>query len=178
MMILKSIKGLVFILLLAVISMHANGQQSNSIKNGTWLGIIIRPDSNKIQFNFISAKESGKQVLYILNGDEKLLVDDISIVNDSVLLTLPFFNASLLVSNKWSDHLIGYYIKKVADKNVRIPFEAIFGIQERFPNAKKVKFKTFILDLKSTSFRYLFKPSIPFLQSQKYSAPSLYRCPK
>lgn len=138
----QSLLPLLVVLPLLLITFLGNTQTQKSqlLNNGSWLGSIIRADSNTIQFNFISSLEKGKQVIHIINGDEKLLVDDIKLVGDSVLLTLPFFNASLLVDNKNSKHLVGFYIKKVGDKNVRIPFEALLGIQERFPNAKKGNF--------------------------------------
>ena len=102
----------ILLVVAALISTASYSQNTNLIKPGKWLGTIIRPDSNKIQFNFTSSSIQGKQVVYIINGTEQLLVDDITKVDDSVLLTLPFFNASLLVANTNTNWLKGFYIKK------------------------------------------------------------------
>jgi thiol-disulfide isomerase/thioredoxin len=115
-------------------------QQKNSLKNGTWLGIITRPDSNQIQFNFTISTIQGKQVVHIINGYEKLLVDDITRTNDSILFTLPFFNASLIVDINKANELNGFYIKRQNDKSNRVPFKAYYGISERFPNSTKGKY--------------------------------------
>lgn len=125
----------ILLVVVTLISTASYCQNTNLIKPGKWLATIIRPDSNKIQFNFTSSSIQGKQVVYIINGTEQLLVDDITKVDDSVLLTLPFFNASLLVANTNTNLLKGFYIKKQNDKSIRIPFEAKWGIQERYPNA-------------------------------------------
>jgi thiol-disulfide isomerase/thioredoxin len=114
-------------------------QKSPVLREGVWLGVITRPDSNNIQFNFTTSIVKGKQILYIINGNKKLLVDDFKVENDSILITLPFFNASLLVA-KNGNRLEGYYIKKQNEKSNRIKFNAYWGIKDRYPNSLKGKF--------------------------------------
>jgi thiol-disulfide isomerase/thioredoxin len=139
-MLYKQLRKLFLLGFIILFTGQVFGQKKFSIKNGIWLGVITRPDSNKIQFNFTSSTLQGKQVINIINGDERLLVDDISIVNDSILLTLPFFNASLIVSNHNSNKLVGFYSKKQNDKSNRIPFSAYFGVKKRFANTIKAKY--------------------------------------
>lgn len=123
-----------------LITAQVIAQESTYLRNGNWLGVITRPDSINIQFNFTTSTIKGKQVVYIINGNEKLLVDDITFVNDSILFTLPFFNASLLVKSNKNNELNGFYLKKQNDKISRIAFKAYYGITERFPNAIKGRF--------------------------------------
>ncbi len=134
------IKSYLLFAFIVMFTIQAYSQHKSLLKEGTWLGVITRADSNKIQFNFTSSSLTGKQVVNIINGDENLLVDDIAKVDDSILLTLPFFNASLLVKAVSPNHLQGYYIKKQNDKSSRIPFDAYWGVRERFPNAIKGKY--------------------------------------
>ena len=90
----------ILVLLFTIVVLNGHAQNKLNIKNGTWLGVIFRPDSIKIQFNFTTALLNGKQVIYIMNGEEKLLVDDIQTSIDSIVFTLPFFNASLKIAKK------------------------------------------------------------------------------
>lgn len=116
------------------------GQPQQFIKNGKWLCVIKRLDGHTIPFNFIASNIKGKQVIHIVNGADKLLVDDISQAKDSILITLPFFNAHLLVKSTSTNRLEGFYIKKQGEKQQRIPIVAEWGISKRYPLAKKAKF--------------------------------------
>ena len=122
-----------------ILALAGYTQQKTNIKNGNWQGIITRPDSIKVRFNFTTNIIKGKQVITIINGEDRLLVDDIKLKNDSILYTLPFFNASLLVSKNGENELSGYFLKG-QDKIVSIPFKAYWGIKERYPNAVKPKY--------------------------------------
>lgn len=137
---LKQIQKAFLFTCIVLFSLQLNGQKNNILKNGTWLGVIKRPDSNQIQFNFTTSTIQGKQIVYIINGNEKLLVDNITIVNDSILFTLPFFNALLLVDLKNSNELNGFYIKRQNEKEIRIPFTAFYGINKRFLNSINGKY--------------------------------------
>jgi len=132
-----------FILALLITIGGVNGHAQNklNIQNGNWLGVITRPDSIKIQFNFTSSLFNGKQVIYIINGKERLLVDDIKTSNDSIVFTLPFFNASLKIAKKGTKLLDGYFVKTQNNKSVLLPFSAHWGIKARYPNSIKPKYQ-------------------------------------
>ena len=102
------------------------------LKNGIWQGVIQRSDSNNIHFNFITEIKKGKQILYIINADERLLVDEIQQKGDSLYITLPFFSSSIVAKIISGNKLRGCYIKKFADRKQEIPFSASFGIKERY----------------------------------------------
>jgi thiol-disulfide isomerase/thioredoxin len=132
-----SLSSRIFCIAFIVLAFPGNifAQQKTLLKQGDWLGFIVRTDSNKIQFNFEVTKEAGKTIVHIINADERLLVDDISQEGDSILITLPFFNASLLVRASGTEKLKGFYIKGSNDKKIRVPFEAYYGIKQRFPGS-------------------------------------------
>ena len=131
----------ILVLLFTIVVLNGHAQNKLNIKNGTWLGVIFRPDSIKIQFNFTTALLNGKQVIYIMNGEEKLLVDDIQTSIDSIVFTLPFFNASLKIAKKGTNLLDGFFVKTQNDKSVLLPFAAYWGIKARFPNSSKSKYQ-------------------------------------
>ena len=121
--------GLIMLLSALTVSGKENG---SPIKRGIWLAQILRTDSNTINFNFVSSVNKGKISLTILNADEKLLVDDIRQVKDSLYIKLPFFSASLVARIVNPQLLEGSYIKSYGDKKQIIPFKAVFGIKDRY----------------------------------------------
>lgn len=123
-----------------VATFNANGQSQPLIKNGKWLCVIKRLDGHTIPFHFIASTIKGKQVIHIVNGADKLLVDDITQTKDSILITLPFFNANLLVKSTSTNRLEGFYIKKQGERVQSIPIVAEWGINKRYPLARKANF--------------------------------------
>ena len=117
----------------------AHAQKTN-LKNGIWLGLIQRSDSNTIHFNFVAETKKGKTILNIINADDRLLVDDIQQKADSFFITLPFFSSGIAAKIISENKLQGVYIKKYGDKKQEIPFTALFGIKERFPVYAKPKY--------------------------------------
>ena len=60
------------------------------LRNGNYKFTIHRADGKGIVFNSLIKDSSGKQIMYIINGSERLLVDSIIKKNDSVFIELPF----------------------------------------------------------------------------------------
>src|SRR6478735_1146740 len=101
--------------------------QKSILKKGIWHAIIMRTDSNNINFNFYTEVKNNKQVLTIINADERLLVDDITQAADSLFINLPFFSSGIHAKIISEQVLQGVYIKKFADRQQEIPFHATFG---------------------------------------------------
>ena len=115
---------------LIIVQSAAIAQQP--IKTGIWYGAIKRADNIVIPFNFEVFQNNKKTTLYIYNGSEKILVDDIQQKKDSLYITLPFYGASIIVYQETNEHWVGYFIKKQPDKTTIIPFFADYGLKERF----------------------------------------------
>ena len=127
--------------LLCLLCLHYTAHaQKTILKNGIWLGLIQRSDSNTIHFNFAAETKKGKTILNIINADDRLLVDDIQQKADSFFITLPFFSSGIAAKIISENKLQGVYIKKYGDKKQEIPFTALFGIKERFPVYAKPKY--------------------------------------
>ena len=107
--------------------------RQDTISAGIWRAELIRKDGHKIVFNFQVSDSSGKMIIYILNGSERLLVDNIRKKDDSIFIDMPFFDShfSLYVIN---DHSIeGNWIKISGDRRVVVPFRAFLNRSGRFP---------------------------------------------
>lgn len=136
----RSILYFVISVFLFQVNHSALAQKPFFLKKGIWQAVIQRSDSNTINFNFVAEIKNGKQILYIINANEKLLVDDIKRTKDSLFITLPFFSSGINVKIISDNKLHGVYIKKFADKTQEIPFTASFGIKERYTANSKPKY--------------------------------------
>ncbi|HOX83410.1 MAG TPA: TlpA disulfide reductase family protein [Chryseolinea sp.] len=100
------------------------------LKTGTWRG-VIDIQGHDLPFNFEVSKDAqGGYDASIINGSEKLLLDEITFDQDSVVFTLHIFDAELK-ARITEDGLSGFYIKNY-EKHYRIPFKATFGQTFRF----------------------------------------------
>lgn len=88
-----------------------------------WRAVIYRQDENNIVFNFEEQQKNNKTVLYILNAGERLRVDSVRFIGDSVFIKMPLFESSFkakLTGNKWS----GIWIRGTSGAESVMPFTA------------------------------------------------------
>jgi thiol-disulfide isomerase/thioredoxin len=129
--------GLLVVLLFSFSGIAATGNHdpAPTVRSGTWRAVLQRPDGQQIVFNFISEKKNGRLQFYVINGEEKLLVDSITQENDSLFIQMPFFASGFRVRIKSDGNLEGVYIKRYADNNQVIPFFAEHGNEQRYKEA-------------------------------------------
>jgi thiol-disulfide isomerase/thioredoxin len=144
------------LLLLAIIIVsYAGCTPSSSTLNhdfpaGMWRGTLAYQEE-ELPFNFnVVETASGDFELYIMNGKERLLLDEITFDGDSVTIPLHIFDASLR-GRLSGDSLKGYFIKHYDPANT-IPFTAVHGQSFRFRRAEN---KTSTKDF-SGKFRVAF----------------------
>lgn len=102
------------------------------LKNGIYRAVLTRTDSKQIIFNFEVKEADAKPVLYVLNGDEHLLVNGIKYFGDSISIEMPFFNSGFKALIEKNGNLSGTWIKRDATSNKTMPFTATYGDKERF----------------------------------------------
>ncbi|MDQ6756381.1 MAG: TlpA family protein disulfide reductase [Bacteroidota bacterium] len=111
--------GFAFLLL---INLQATSQKINS-NNSLWRAAIHRPDGNDIVFNFKVEDVNRKKNLFIINGSEKIKVDNVSFTKDSVFIGMPVFESSFKAktgNTKWE----GEWTKGTSGKDQILPFTA------------------------------------------------------
>jgi thiol-disulfide isomerase/thioredoxin len=106
--------------------------QTKNLKNGEWRVVLERADGNNIVFNFLVKDSASKKILYIKNANERLLVDDIKMVGDSIIIKLPFFETQLHVVQN-NNELNGVYTKRLVDNYQIMPLHAYYQQDFRFP---------------------------------------------
>jgi thiol-disulfide isomerase/thioredoxin len=99
------------------------------LKTGAWRG-VINMQNQQLPFQFEIVKNENDFDVYLHNAEEKILLDEVSIVGDSVFVTLHVFDAALRA--KIDGHkLTGTFVKYYAPSG-SLPFSATHGDQYRF----------------------------------------------
>ncbi len=103
-------------------------------QEGHWQARLKVKDNQILPFNFeLNTSKDEAISMKILNGEETILVDEISIKDDSILIKAPVFEG--YISAKFSEqHMKGKFV--IESLNRVVPFEAVFGIEERFSNTE------------------------------------------
>jgi thiol-disulfide isomerase/thioredoxin len=112
----------------------------NKISIGIWHGEILREDGQKIPFNFQIRETGGRMVIYIINGAERLLVDNIRQEGDSFFIVMPFFDSYFALRIVNDQKLEGSWIKNYGDHSISTAFQATFNEIRRYPEPLKPAF--------------------------------------
>ncbi len=99
------------------------------LKAGTWRG-VIDCQGNELAFTFDVAKKNDSVEVYIKNGQEKILLDEVAVFGDSVKMVMHIFDAELRAKID-GNKLVGTFVKNYAPE-ANQPFRATFGDDYRF----------------------------------------------
>jgi Peroxiredoxin len=106
--------------------------KTDQLRNGSWKAILLRKDGVEIPFNFRTESRDGKKILYVKNAGEELLVDEVTVKEDSVFINLPFFESSIKAKLDIRGNLSGLWYKRLSDHNQVMPFSATYNTSQRF----------------------------------------------
>ncbi len=131
---MKSILSIVgsFIVLL-ILSCNSSNED---LKSGIWRATLKTDSAAEIPFNFEVIDSLEDKHINIINGKERLRVDEISFSDDSIFIKLPLFDSEIRVTNK-GNVLSGKWIKHLAGRDAVMNFDAKFGDDWRFFKANK-----------------------------------------
>ncbi len=115
-------------------------RDSSKLSIGIWRAEINRTDGHTIPFNFQTKESNGKIVIYVINGAERLLVDNIRLKGDSLFIEMPFFDSHFVLRIIDRKNLEGNWIKNYGNRKVTTPFRAVFNITERYPSPRPPAF--------------------------------------
>jgi thiol-disulfide isomerase/thioredoxin len=107
---------------------------------GIWRGEILREDGNTIPFIFQTKEIAGKIIIYVINGAERLLVDNIRQQGDSLFIEMPFFDSHFALRMMDEQRMEGTWIKDYGTRIVATRFRAIFNEENRYPDSKAPDF--------------------------------------
>ncbi|GAB3819165.1 hypothetical protein GCM10028895_17220 [Pontibacter rugosus] len=103
----------------------------NTIQTGTWRVALQHTEGVEIPFLMEAEEKDGKTVLYLVNGEERILVDDIQQQDDSVKIGLHIFDADLIAKVD-GDKMSGRFVKNDTATPYAVPFTAERGNENRF----------------------------------------------
>ncbi len=105
------------------------GRRPVELKTGTWRG-VIDCQGHDLPFTFDLTKTNDSLLVTIHNGEEKILLDEVSVFGDSVKMVMHIFDAELRAKID-GDQLSGTFVKNYA-RQANQPFKATFGEDYRF----------------------------------------------
>ncbi|SFE85707.1 Peroxiredoxin [Chitinophaga sp. CF118] len=109
------------------------------LQKGTWQARLHRKDGADIVFNFEVKDSAGKKIMYVLNAEDRLLVDDVKVQADSIFIKMPFFDSEFKAAFRPNGEIGGVWIRHLADNDVSIPFTAVYNVKERFKQYQPAK---------------------------------------
>ncbi len=116
-------KIITFLSLILVLSCSPN-KNTNLLKSGIWAAKIIT-QKQAIPFQLEIFKENGATEVYIVNGEEKLKMEEVRHTNDSLVFDLHIFDATIKAKID-NNELKGTFTKNFAEDYV-LPFHATIG---------------------------------------------------
>ncbi|GAB7256666.1 peroxiredoxin family protein [Polaribacter sp. OB-PA-B3] len=119
-----------FILFLSI-CVSCNKPKVKTLKKGTYRAILKVKDNQKLPFIMDVKSDS---LLSVYNAEEEIIVDEISYVNDSVLIKMPVYEGYIMAKIKKNGLLQGSFIKESLDRTVPFYTEAF---NKRFIKTKK-----------------------------------------
>lgn len=104
--------------------------KNTEMKTGRWRG-VVEMQQRELPFTFDVAKDAnGSYNVEINNAEEKILLDEVTVANDSVRMVLHIFDAELRARISGNE-LAGSFVKNYAP-NATLPFRARFQEDFRF----------------------------------------------
>jgi thiol-disulfide isomerase/thioredoxin len=119
--------------LIIIFLMFESGMAAKKLKEGIYRGVLFLDEEKNIElpFNFTVEYKGKNPRIIIMNSDERIVVDEITIRGDSVKFKMPVFDTefkALMVGTG----LEGYWINNYRTTKNKIKFKATYGESKRF----------------------------------------------
>ncbi len=107
-------------------------ESTEIIQQGLWRGALDIGAGEEIPFHFELSKSKNNYTCTFINGDEKIVSDDILFYEDSLVINMPVFNSGFFLSLIDPNNISGYWQNFSRTPEYRLPFVAEFNNKERF----------------------------------------------
>lgn len=122
---------------------NASSQNTSAIKTGRWQGVLTLHEKQsqyglvELPFTFEAKSEHGKTSLEVLNGEERIAVDEAVIKEDSLFIKMPVFDSEFKCKIIDAGKVQGVWINHSRKDKNTIPFLAAFiGKQPPHPSTE------------------------------------------
>jgi thiol-disulfide isomerase/thioredoxin len=131
------IKAGLLILLLAA-GLPGCSPKDKKLQPGTWRGVLEIANRQVPFLLDVKVNPAGKTIAYLVNGEERILLDEIQVSGDSVKIPLHIFDADLKAHiNDQENGLQGTWTRYHLRKPFRVKFSAQLGQPYRFEKNPK-----------------------------------------
>lgn len=128
-------KKLLITVIISFVLFSCNREERPVLKPGIWrayLSIDENDPSLVLPFNFnLINNDQDSLTLEIMNAEERILIDEISFKDDSLIFWFPVFNSAIKASLQ-NDSLSGNWHNYARGDDCTIPFTAVYGNPNRF----------------------------------------------
>lgn len=121
---------------LLVLFYSCKSSENQGLMPGAWRATLKTQSGAEIPFNFEVKDSANQKFLDIINGEERFRVNEISMVNDSLLIRMPLFDSEIRTVLK-NGSISGQWIKYYADSIQTMQFNASHNDKWRFFKAGK-----------------------------------------
>jgi thiol-disulfide isomerase/thioredoxin len=121
-------------LVLVFISSCKEEKPKTGLKLGIWRGEITA-QNNQIPFNFEIYKKNDSIHINLINGDEKLPIDEVYLIKDTISFNMFIFDSEINGKiDSTCTSMNGFYTRKYAE-DYSLPFKALYNKPGRVDNA-------------------------------------------
>ncbi|UKN00561.1 TlpA family protein disulfide reductase [Paracrocinitomix mangrovi] len=103
------------------------------LKTGKWYTQFQLSEHDFLPVIFEFKKENKKNQLYIINGNEQILLEDIDFQGDSIFVQFPAFASELRMKAHSKTHISGNWYNHAKKGNYFLPFWSKHNFADRFP---------------------------------------------
>ena len=104
------------------------------IATGIWRGVLSTP-GGELPFQLEVNKTPSSYTLTVINGAERLTLDEITLRNDSLLARFPVYESELQLKINNDQSMEGVFVNLTRKTNGTIPLKLTFGKSFRFPES-------------------------------------------
>lgn len=126
--------GICILAIFILLASCKEAKQEQNLAEGNWVVELDVMDGEVLPFNLVVKKDSSNAyTMQIINAEEVISVDEITIFGDSIVMQTPVFEGFL--AGKFTEtEITGQFIKESLGRVV--PFKATYGRKERFTVTK------------------------------------------
>nr|WP_299346610.1 TlpA disulfide reductase family protein [Allomuricauda sp.] len=123
-------KNTVLVIMGFILVLCSCKEEKKELLTGDWWAKMMVSENEELPFTFkLSKMEDGSYQMEIHNAEEVVVVDEITVVQDSIILKMPVFEG-YIAGTFSEDKITGSFIKESLNRVV--PFSAVHGTKERF----------------------------------------------
>lgn len=125
-----------FISLLLLLLLCLNASAKNKkINTGKWHTEFQLSETAILPVTFDLVKVKKSYVLYVINAEERIALNNIKIVADSIFIPFPTFDSELKAKINSKNNITGIWYNYSKGADYKIPFISKNGSYARFPNS-------------------------------------------